>query len=293
MIHRGVGSAATAPGLTKIVATIGPKSEQLPMLSQLVTAGVRIMRINFSHATYEEADLRVKNLRLSRGMNSTTNLRAVLLDTQGPEIRTGMFANVKEVELKTGQQIVLSIDDSLKETQTSDRIWISYKKLLDTVKEGSLILLDDGAIEVKVEKKNVAGGEITCTVVNSGTLGNKKGVNMPGLSVELPAMSAKDREDIHWSVTTSCCPFILSNADKKIFEYSLISTFTVKPHVYHNHHQYYYHHYFIITITNITITTDRHYYHNHRHYYYPITTTTTTVTTDHHYCHHQGGEERR
>ena len=196
--HRGIGSTATVPGLTKIVATIGPKSEQLPMLSQLVTAGVRIMRINFSHATYEEADLRVKNLRLSRGMNSATNLRAVLLDTQGPEIRTGMFADVKEVELKTGQQIVLTIDDSLKEKQSSDKIWISYKKLLDTVKEGSLILLDDGAIEVKVVKKNVAGGEITCTVLNSGMLGNKKGVNMPGLSVELPAMSAKDMEDIHW-----------------------------------------------------------------------------------------------
>ena len=99
--HRGIASSVvTVPGLTKIVATIGPKSEQLPMLSQLVAAGVRIMRINFSHATYEEADLRVQNLRLSRGMNSATNLRAVLLDTQGPEIRTGMFANVKEVELK-------------------------------------------------------------------------------------------------------------------------------------------------------------------------------------------------
>ena len=92
------------PSLAKIVATIGPASEQLPMLQQVVTAGMRIMRINFSHATFEEADLRVKNLRLSSGMprmimgeRSPRNLRAIMLDTQGPEIRTGSFDGVKEV----------------------------------------------------------------------------------------------------------------------------------------------------------------------------------------------------
>ena len=92
------------PSLAKIVATIGPASEQLPLLQQVVTAGMRIMRINFSHATFEEADLRVKNLRLSSGMQreimgkrSPTNLRAVMLDTQGPEIRTGSFDGAKEV----------------------------------------------------------------------------------------------------------------------------------------------------------------------------------------------------
>ena len=192
------------PELTKIVATIGPKSEQLEVLKDVVAAGMRIMRINFSHATYDEADLRVKNLRLSPGLHDgddrVTNLRAVLLDTQGPEIRTGMFADVKEVDLKSGQKVVLSTNDALKDKQTADKVWISYKKLMDTVKVGSLILLDDGAIEVKVESKDAAAGEIVCTVMNSGALGNKKGVNMPGLSVELPAMSEKDKEDIHWGV---------------------------------------------------------------------------------------------
>ena len=83
---------AAVPQLTKICATIGPASEQLPMLRQVVAAGMRIMRLNFSHATYEEADLRMKNLKLSPGKNNTAdnlNLRAVMLDTQGPEIRTG------------------------------------------------------------------------------------------------------------------------------------------------------------------------------------------------------------
>ena len=204
LYRRWATSDASRPELTKIIATIGPKSEQLEVLRDLVTEGVRIMRINFSHATYEEADLRVKNLRLSPGKHdgygTIANLRAVLLDTQGPEIRTGMFADVKEVDLKIGQTIVLTTNDAIKEKQTIDRVWISYKQLVDTVKVGSVILLDDGAIEVKVEKKDAAAGEITCTVVNSGALGNKKGVNMPGLSVELPAMSEKDREDIHWGI---------------------------------------------------------------------------------------------
>jgi pyruvate kinase len=99
------------PQLTKIVATIGPASEQLPMLSEVVKAGMRIMRINFSHATYEEADLRVKNLKLSpaclvQGSGINNHLRAVMLDTQGPEIRTGSFAEgVKEIKLEIGQKV--------------------------------------------------------------------------------------------------------------------------------------------------------------------------------------------
>ena len=101
--------AAAVPQLTKICATIGPASEQLPMLKQVVAAGMRIMRLNFSHATYEEADLRMKNLKLSPGKNNTAdnlNLRAVMLDTQGPEIRTGSFGGgVKEITWEIGQKV--------------------------------------------------------------------------------------------------------------------------------------------------------------------------------------------
>ena len=144
--------AAAVPQLTKICATIGPASEQLPMLTQVVAAGMRIMRLNFSHATYEEADLRMKNLKLSPGKNNNLgnmNLRAVMLDTQGPEIRTGSFAGgVKEVSWVTGQKVVISINDTLRNEQATDKIWISYKKLFNTVTEGAVILLDDGAIEV-------------------------------------------------------------------------------------------------------------------------------------------------
>eukprot|EP01031_Cornospumella_fuschlensis_P000253 gene253-308_t len=99
--------------LCKIVATIGPTSEQIVPMKQVFEAGMRIMRINFSHATYEEANLRVKNLNACRGVNiehghdatgAYTNMRSIMLDTQGPEIRTGSFDGVKEVELKAGQE---------------------------------------------------------------------------------------------------------------------------------------------------------------------------------------------
>lgn len=192
-------------GLTKITATIGPASEQLPTLHEVVSAGVNIMRINFSHATYEEALLRVTNLNSFRGgfnsdggvdgLGQKTNMRAIMLDTQGPEIRTGSFDGVKNVELQANNTITLTIDETHRTKQTTEKLWISYKSLPKTVKPGNIILVDDGAISLEV--LSVLGDtDISCKILNSGTLGNKKGVNMPGLVVDLPAMSNKDREDI-------------------------------------------------------------------------------------------------
>lgn len=187
--------------MTKIVATIGPASEQLPMLQQVTGAGMRIMRINFSHATYEEADLRVKNIRQCSGVHQISkgtsfNLRAVMLDTQGPEIRTGMFAEGTEVKLLQGNTVTLTTNDDFRESQTSDMLWLSYKNLNRTVKKGDCILLDDGAVELCVEQNLPENDEIVCSIVNSGVLGNKKGVNLPGAIVDLPPMSEKDKEDI-------------------------------------------------------------------------------------------------
>jgi hypothetical protein len=158
------------------------------------------MRINFSHATFEEADLRVKNLRLSAGSgqaaaaHGSLNLRAVMLDTQGPEIRTGSFAGgVKEVELCADDEVRLSVDPALRSAQTKELLWVSYLDLSSTVQEGSSVLLDDGAIELKVLRVSPEG--VQCRVANTGVLGNKKGVNIPGHVLTLPAMSDKDRVD--------------------------------------------------------------------------------------------------
>ena len=97
-------------------------------------------------------------------------------------------------------QVTLTTDESVRQQQTSSHIWISYSKLYDTVSLGSSILLDDGIVELKVESKGSNGTEVTCRVMNSGVVGNKKGVNMPGLPVELPAMSDKDKLDIRWGI---------------------------------------------------------------------------------------------
>jgi pyruvate kinase len=156
--------------LTKIVATIGPVSEQLPQLKKIVEAGMKTMRINFSHATYEEANIRATNIVLINSPDATDkskNIYAVMLDTQGPEIRTGMFGDgIKEVELKAGDELTLSIDPNIRNNQTTKIIWISYENLLDTVNIGTPILLDDGAVELVVQNKNI----------NTGVLGNKKGI---------------------------------------------------------------------------------------------------------------------
>jgi pyruvate kinase len=171
------------------------------MLPKVVEAGMRVMRINFSHATYEEADLRMKNLKTAKGTTQASgNLRAVMLDTQGPEIRTGSFGTDGKMDYLIGDVITLTTDPAMRINQTKESIFITYDKIMETVEPGSVVLLDDGAIELKVEKKDEAAGTVRCTVVNSGQLGSRKGVNLPGSKVQLPAMSAKDREDIAWGI---------------------------------------------------------------------------------------------
>jgi pyruvate kinase len=209
--------------LAKIVATIGPASENLPMLPAVVEAGMRIMRINFSHATYDEADLRVKNLvqhstginciggknhtlgkgeviNASRPADGNFNLRSILLDTQGPEVRTGKFVG-GNVDYSTGDKVELTMKKSDRELQTKDLIWISYEPLINAVDVGQSILLDDGALEAIVTGKDSTTGRIQCVMNNGGTLGNRKGVNIPGAVLsELPPMSDKDKDDIQWGM---------------------------------------------------------------------------------------------
>jgi len=116
--------------LTKIVATIGPASEQFPELQACVKSGMRIMRLNFSHATYEEATLRINNLRKSHGvhttaMGSTFNLRAILLDIQGPKIRTGSFKE-GSILLEQGKEYILTTDESVKKTGDEKQFYVDY-----------------------------------------------------------------------------------------------------------------------------------------------------------------------
>eukprot|EP00940_MAST-03C_sp_MAST-3C-sp2_P000432 g432.t1 len=195
--------------LTKTVATVGPVSEDEETIQKLVDEKMKIMRINFSHATYEEAKMRIDRLRAATGMHvhsqMTTpfrkfNVRAVLLDTQGPEIRTGKVkGNARsKIELKGGDRVTLSTRDADREACDASLIYVDYDELPALLSEGSQVLLDDGLIGLRV----IATKEqtIECEIENSGLLGSTKGVNVPGTVVNLPPLSEKDKRDLEFGV---------------------------------------------------------------------------------------------
>eukprot|EP00904_Undaria_pinnatifida_P004251 jgi/Undpi1/13827/HiC_scaffold_9.g03478.m1 len=167
--RRSVYTWKVTPTLTKIVATIGPVSEDFEPLQQVVDAGMRVMRINFSHATFEEAEKRLTNLRACKGKHSKAclgehNLRAVLLDTQGPEIRTGNVQGGGKIELVQGSTMELTTNPEHREEGTAEKLFISYPGLTGAVNVGSAILLDDGQVSLRVT--DVREESVTCLVEN-------------------------------------------------------------------------------------------------------------------------------
>ena len=176
--------------MTKVVCTIGPKSESKEMLTKLVESGMNVMRLNFSHGDFEEHGARIKNIR--EVMKETGKYIAIMLDTKGPEIRTGKLVNGEDVLLKAGNKIVITTDYSF--VGNADKISVSYPGITKDLKAGDTILLDDGLIGLTVDK--IEGDEIFCTINNTGELGGTKGVNLPGVSVGLPALAEKDIADL-------------------------------------------------------------------------------------------------
>ena len=173
---------------TKIICTIGPASEQEDKLRELMLAGMNVARFNFSHGTHKEQLVkynRVVKVRKELGLPVAT-----LLDTKGPEIRLKDFEGGK-VELKANQTFILTTEEVM---GTSERASITYKNLKNDIKVGMTILIDDGLIEMVVEK--MEGTEIYCHVVNGGYVSNHKGVNVPGAILSMPYISEVDREDI-------------------------------------------------------------------------------------------------
>ena len=177
--------------MTKVVCTIGHKSEKKEVLKELVLSGMNVMRLNFSHGDHEEHGARIKTIReISK---ETGKHVAILLDTKGPEIRTGSHAegDVK-YDLVEGQDFIVTTDYSFK--GTPEKISVSYPGMTKDLKPGDTILVDDGLIGL--EGKEIKGEEIFWKVKNSGALGQKKGVNLPGVSVSLPALAEKDKADL-------------------------------------------------------------------------------------------------
>ncbi len=174
---------------TKIVGTIGPASEN--KLEELISAGLNACRINYSHGSYnEQKDKTEKIIKLRTELNLPIPL---ILDMKGPEIRTGMLYTgvTTKIELKDGQKFVLVNDDI---EGNEERVSISYKELYKDVVPGAKILIDDGAIELRVDE--IQGKDIVCTVIHGNGLGSRKTINVPGTAVKLPALSAKDIEDL-------------------------------------------------------------------------------------------------
>lgn len=180
---------------TKIVCTIGPASESVEMLEQLIDAGMNVARLNFSHGNYEEHGERIKNIRKAAA-NRKKNI-AILLDTKGPEIRTGHFKGGK-ADIQTGSTVTLLMDEE--KEGTAERFSVSYSGLIDDVQKGSKILLDDGLIELEVTDILRDKNEIITRALNAGEIKDRKGVNVPNVSLNLPGMTEKDRDDIIFGI---------------------------------------------------------------------------------------------
>jgi len=191
------------PNKTKIVATIGPSSNKREVLEELITAGMNVARLNFSHGSYEEHGEVIKTIRsLSRVMNRSVG---IMVDLQGPKIRTGRLKDGEPVYLKSGTKVDIT---SKNIRGTARTISTTYKMLPTDVKKGDTILLDDGLIELKV--KSATDDTVRCKVINGGELRERKGINLPGVAVSAPSLTEKDIRDLNFGIKVGVDYFALS-----------------------------------------------------------------------------------
>lgn len=177
---------------TKIICTLGPASQTEDVLREMIKAGMDVARFNFSHGTHEEHQQKLDilyKLREEMGVPLAT-----LLDTKGPEIRLGTFVNGSET-LEAGTTFILTTESM---EGTREKASITFKGLPSDVKPGDAILVDDGLIELRVEEVN--DPEIICTVINGGIVSNRKGINVPNVSLSMPYLSDRDRADILFGI---------------------------------------------------------------------------------------------
>jgi len=177
---------------TKIVCTIGPASEKPEVVKKLILAGMNVARLNFSHGSHEEHAARIATIRAC-AKELGRNI-AIMLDTKGPEIRTGILEN-GQITLKTGDSFILTTEDMI---GNQEKVSVTYDQLPEDICVGATILVDDGLIELHVESIN--GNEIHCRVVNGGILKNRKGVNLPKIVTKLPGITEKDVADITFGI---------------------------------------------------------------------------------------------
>lgn len=175
---------------TKMVCTIGPKSDSKEMMANLVDAGMNVIRCNFSHGDHAEQGARFNTIREINAEKGTHV--GILLDTRGPEIRTHLFEN-GGVNLSAGQTIAVSVNEVL---GTSKRFSVNYAGLINDIEVGGTILVDDGNVELTITAIDKAAGDIICTVKNDAYIKDRRGINVPGVKLNMEFLDEKDRADI-------------------------------------------------------------------------------------------------
>ena len=173
---------------TKIISTLGPATDSAEMIGKLIDAGVNIFRLNMSHAPHDWVRRVVKDIRAQSAARQ--KFTGILMDTQGPAIRTGDIAS--PLDLKPGQKFTLTVrgEKDLEEHSVD----VNYENFVNDISVGDVVLLDNGAIEMKVLAKD--GNKVECEVLTAGTLGSRRHINLPGVKVSLPALTAKDIKDV-------------------------------------------------------------------------------------------------
>jgi len=177
---------------TKIIATVGPASEQLDQLAALYDAGVNIIRFNFSHAYYDEAEFRIKNIK---ELNASGRAKlSMLLDTKGPEIRTG--DKPEKYQYQTGERFKMVVKKE--DVDSNQTLFCDYPHIVEDMNIGDIIVIDSGVFNVKIVEKNA--GHLVVEALNSALIGSRRHINLPGLHLKMPGLVDQDRQDVLFGI---------------------------------------------------------------------------------------------
>ena len=186
----------------KIVATLGPSTDDIDVVKKLINSGLNVARLNMSHGDHQDHKRRLELVRSA--CKELGKEIAILADLQGPKIRVGTFGN-GPVSLINGQKFTITTDDY---SGDKEKVSTTYKGLCQDVKKGDALLIDDG--KIRLEALEVKGNDVITKVIEGGTISNSKGINLPGVSVNVPALSQKDENDLIWALENGCDLIALS-----------------------------------------------------------------------------------